>query len=257
MPDPSVEPIIRIRNATKTFGPNKVLKGIDLDVWPSEKVVIIGSSGSGKSTLLRCINGLEQLTSGEIVVDGMNVNDPELSISKLRSEVGMVFQQFNLFLNKTVMENITLGPIRVRKIPRDEARAEAERLLQRVGLPEKANEHPARLSGGQQQRVAIARALAMHPRVMLFDEPTSALDPELVGEVLSVMRDLAREGMTMIVVTHEMAFAQDVADVVVVIDDGVIIEQGPPSKMFTSPETPKARAFLGTLLERTARHGES
>jgi ABC-type polar amino acid transport system ATPase subunit len=252
--DPSVEPIIRIRNAVKTFGANEVLKGIDLDVWPSEKVVIIGSSGSGKSTLLRCINGLEQLTSGEIVVDGMNVSDPELSISKLRSEVGMVFQQFNLFLNKTVMENITLGPMRVRKIAKEEALAEAERLLQRVGLPEKADEHPARLSGGQQQRVAIARALAMHPRVMLFDEPTSALDPELVGEVLNVMRDLAREGMTMIVVTHEMAFAQDVADVVVVIDGGVIVEQGPPSKMFTNPETPKARAFLGTLLERTARH---
>jgi ABC-type polar amino acid transport system ATPase subunit len=248
------EPIIHIEKAVKNFGHNQVLKGIDLDIRPGEKVVIIGSSGSGKSTLLRCINGIEHLTSGRIVVDGMVVDDPETSITSLRSEVGMVFQQFNLFLNKTVLENVMLGPVRVRKVPKAEAYAEAMRLLERVGLPEKANEHPARLSGGQQQRVAIARALAMHPKVMLFDEPTSALDPELVGEVLSVMRDLAREGMTMIVVTHEMAFAEDVADVVVVIDGGVIIEQGPPSKMFSNPETPKAKAFLRTLQDRSAHH---
>ena len=254
MSEIAAEPIIRIENAVKTFGSNQVLKGINLDIYPGEKAVIIGSSGSGKSTMLRCINGIEHLTSGRIVVDGMTVDDPEVSISKLRSEVGMVFQQFNLFLNKTVLENVMLGPIRVRKVPKDKARVEAMLLLERVGLPEKANEHPARLSGGQQQRVAIARALAMHPKVMLFDEPTSALDPELVGEVLSVMRDLARDGMTMLVVTHEMAFAEDVADVVIVIDEGVIIEQGPPSKMFSSPETPKAKAFLRTLLDRSARH---
>lgn len=256
MPELTPQPIIRIEKAVKSFGHNEVLKGIDLDIWPGEKVVIIGSSGSGKSTLLRCINGLEQLTSGRITVDGMVVGDPEVSITTLRSEVGMVFQQFNLFLNKTALQNVMLGPTRARKVPKDVARAEAMSLLERVGLPEKANEHPARLSGGQQQRVAIARALAMHPKVMLFDEPTSALDPELVGEVLAVMRDLAREGMTMIVVTHEMAFAEDVADVVVVVDEGVIVEQGPPSKMFVNPETPKARAFLGTLLERSVRHSE-
>ena len=254
MSEPGVAPIIRISDATKSFGPTQVLNGISLEIWPSEKVVIIGSSGSGKSTLLKCINGLEQLTSGQIVVDGMTVGDPATPLWKLRSEVGMVFQQFNLFANKTVLENITLGPIRVRKQAKDEARAEAMRLLERVGLPEKASEHPSRLSGGQQQRVAIARALAMHPKVMLFDEPTSALDPELVGEVLAVMRDLALEGMTMIVVTHEMAFAQDVADVVVVMDKGLIVEQGAPSKMFSDPDTPKARAFVATLLERSARH---
>jgi ABC-type polar amino acid transport system ATPase subunit len=252
--EPAVGPIIQIQGARKTFGKHEVLKGITLDVYPGEKVVLLGSSGSGKSTLLKCINGLEHLTAGSIIVDGTVVGDPEVPISKLRSEVGMVFQQFNLFLNKTVLENIMLGPVHVRKTSRDRARGEAMTLLERVGLTEKSHEHPARLSGGQQQRVAIARALAMHPKVMLFDEPTSALDPELVGEVLAVMRDLAREGMTMIVVTHEMAFAEDVADVVVVIDDGIIVEQGPPKKVFSNPETAKAKAFLNTLLERSARH---
>jgi len=246
--------IIRIEDATKSFGANEVLKGLNLEIWPGEKVVMIGASGSGKSTLLRCINGLERLSSGRIVVDGMVVGDPQTSVTRLRSEVGMVFQQFNLFLNKTVLDNVALGPIHVRKVPKAAAYAEAMQLLSRVGLPEKAKEHPSRLSGGQQQRVAIARALAMHPKVMLFDEPTSALDPELVGEVLEVMRNLAREGMTMVVVTHELAFAEDVADVVIVLDQGVIVEQGPPSKLFRNPETPRARAFLSTLLDRSVRH---
>ena len=188
------------------------------------------------------------------MVDGMRVGDPEVRVAQLRSEVGMVFQQFNVFPNKTVLENVTLGPRRVRKTPKEQARAEAMELLERVGVADKAREHPARLSGGQLQRVAIARALAMHPKVMLFDEPTSALDPELVGDVLEVMRNLARDGMTMIVVTHEMAFAEDVADVVVFIDDGKIVEQGTPTKMFTNPETPRARVFLATLLDRSSLH---
>ena len=256
MSDGNSEPIVRIDNASKAFGRNHVLKGVNLNVYLRERVVLVGVSGSGKSTLLRCINGLEQLTSGRIVVDGMIVGDEETSITKLRSEVGMVFQQFNLFLNKTVIDNVALGPMRVRKVAKKQAYAEAIHLLERVGLPEKAREYPARLSGGQQQRVAIARALAMHPKVMLFDEPTSALDPELVGEVLAVMRGLAEDGMTMIVVTHELAFAEDVADVVVVLDQGVIVEQGPPSKVFYNPQTARAKAFVATLRDRSASHRE-
>lgn len=256
MSDGAAEPIVRIENAVKSFGRTQVLKGVNLTVQQRERVVLVGVSGSGKSTLLRCINGLEELSSGRIVVDGMVVGDEETSVSKLRSEVGMVFQQFNLFLNKTVIDNVALGPMRVRKVRKAQAYAEALQLLERVGLPEKAQEHPARLSGGQQQRVAIARALAMHPKVMLFDEPTSALDPELVGEVLGVMRGLALEGMTMIVVTHELAFAEDVADVVVVLDQGVIVEQGPPSKVFYSPETARAKSFVATLRDRSATHRE-
>lgn len=247
-------PLVRIEDAIKRYGPAEVLKGVSLDIWPKEKLVLLGSSGSGKTTLLRCINGLERLTSGRITVDGMVVGAPETSVTKLRSEVGMVFQQFNLFLNKRVIENVMLGPIRVRKVPPEEARAEALRLLDRVGVADKAQEYPARLSGGQIQRVAIARAMAMHPKLILFDEPTSALDPELVGEVLAVMRDLAADGMTMIVVTHEMAFAEDVADVVVVFDGGVIVEQGSPAKVFGDPQTAKAKAFLRNLRDRSARH---
>ncbi len=250
-------PIVSIENITKDFGPLRVLDGISMSVEPGQRIVIIGPSGSGKSTLLRCINGLEPITSGRIVVDGMVVGDPRTPIAKIRAEVGMVFQQFNLFPHKTVLENITLAPIRVRKVNPAEAREQALELLARVGLPEKANEYPARLSGGQQQRVAIARALAMRPKVMLFDEPTSALDPELVGEVLQVMRDLARDGMTMLVVTHEMAFAEDVADEVIVLDQGKIVEHGPPLRVLRDPRTPRARAFLSRLLDRAGRHSST
>jgi ABC-type polar amino acid transport system ATPase subunit len=247
-------PIVFLDSVTKDFGSLRVLDSVDFKVFPGQRIVIIGPSGSGKSTLLRCINGLERVTSGRVIVDGMVVGDRGTPMVQVRSEVGMVFQQFNLFPHKTVVENITLGPIRVRGIIRKEARRQAMELLNRVGLPEKANEYPARLSGGQQQRVAIARALAMRPKVMLFDEPTSALDPELIGEVLEVMRELAREGMTMLVVTHEMAFAEDIADAVLVMDQGQIVEEGLPSKIFNDPETPRARAFLSRLLERSRRH---
>jgi ABC-type polar amino acid transport system ATPase subunit len=246
--------IVSIDNVVKDFGSLRVLNGISLSVEPAQRIVLIGPSGSGKSTLLRCINALEPLTSGSIVVDGMPLSGRGANVARVRAEVGMVFQQFNLFPHKSVLENITLAPMRVRKVPAAEARQQALDLLERVGLPDKAHEYPARLSGGQQQRVAIARALAMRPKVMLFDEPTSALDPELVGEVLEVMRQLARDGMTMIVVTHEMAFAEDVADHVVVLDQGTIVEQGAPSVVLRDPRTPRARAFLGRLLERYGRH---
>lgn len=245
--------IVDVDDVTKAFGSLRVLDSVSFKVLPGQRIVIIGPSGSGKSTLLRCINGLELVTSGRVVVDGMVVGDPKTPMVQVRSEVGMVFQQFNLFPHKTVIENVTLGPVRVRGVSRAVARRQAMELLERVGLPEKANEFPARLSGGQQQRVAIARALAMRPKVMLFDEPTSALDPELIGEVLEVMRELARDGMTMLVVTHEMAFAEDIADAVLVLDQGQIVEQGPPSKIFRDPETPRARAFLARLFERS-RH---
>jgi ABC-type polar amino acid transport system ATPase subunit len=250
-------PIVSIEGVTKCFGTLRVLDDISLHVQPAERVVIIGPSGSGKSTLLRCINGLETITAGRIVVDGMEVGARRTSITEIRAEVGMVFQQFNLFPHKTVLDNITLAPMRVRGIPRTQAVEHARELLARVGLPEKANEYPARLSGGQQQRVAIARALAMRPKVMLFDEPTSALDPELVGEVLEVMRALARDGMTMIVVTHEMAFAEDVADEVVILDRGAIVEQGPPTRVLRDPQSARARAFLSRLLARSAHHAEA
>jgi ABC-type polar amino acid transport system ATPase subunit len=249
-----MEPIVAVERVSKSFGQLKVLDDISLTVNPGERVVIIGPSGSGKSTLLRCINGLEPISSGRVVVDGNVVGDRRVPIAQIRAEVGMVFQQFNLFPHKTVLENLTLAPMRVRKLSASVAREQALELLVRVGLPEKANDYPARLSGGQQQRVAIARALAMRPRVMLFDEPTSALDPELVGEVLEVMRGLARDGMTMIVVTHEMAFAEDVADDVIVLDNGAIVEQGPPSQVLRDPRTPRARAFLSRLLARSAHY---
>jgi polar amino acid transport system ATP-binding protein len=247
-------PIVSLQSVSKHFGSLRVLDDLSMSVESGERVVVIGPSGSGKSTLLRCINGLETITSGRIVVDGKIVGGRGTSITEIRTEVGMVFQQFNLFPHKTVLENITLAPVRVRKIPIAEARDQARELLARVGLPEKADEYPARLSGGQQQRVAIARALAMQPKVMLFDEPTSALDPELVGEVLEVMRGLAADGMTMIVVTHEMAFAEDVADEVIVLDHGAIVEQGSPSRVLLDPQTLRARAFLSRLLDRSARH---
>ena len=243
-----------LEGVTKFFGTLKVLDDVTLGVGWRERLVLIGPSGSGKSTLLRCVNGLEEVSGGRVVVDGMVVGDPATPMARVRAEVGMVFQHFNLFPHKTVLDNLTLGPVRVLGLSRAEAEGQARDLLERVGLSEKAKEYPARLSGGQQQRVAIARALAMRPKVMLFDEPTSSLDPELVGEVLDVMRQLADDGMTMMVVTHEMAFAEDVADRVIVMDHGAVVEEGPPGRIFSNPETPRARAFLTRLLARSERH---
>ncbi|MGO4810731.1 amino acid ABC transporter ATP-binding protein [Cupriavidus sp. 2MCAB6] len=247
--------IIRIRNLGKSFGDHTVLRGIDFDVEPSQVVVVIGPSGSGKSTFLRCCNGLEQAESGTIEIcgtrlldQGQLIADPELN--RLRTEVGMVFQSFNLFPHLSVLHNVTLGPRMLRGASRDDAERKAMALLEKVGLAHKAHAMPASLSGGQKQRVAIARALAMAPRVMLFDEPTSALDPELVGEVLQVMKVLAAEGMTMVVVTHEMGFAREVADVVVVMDGGGIIEAGPPSVIFSAPTQERTRGFLQAVLTR-------
>ncbi len=238
--------MISVRNLRKSFGSVEVLKGIDLDIAEKEVVVIIGPSGSGKSTLLRCINYLEQPTSGEIVVDGMKLG--ETDINKVRAEVGMVFQRFNLFPHMTVMDNITLAPMKVRGVSKEEAEADALRLLEKVGLADRAAAYPEQLSGGQQQRVAIARALAMKPKVMLFDEPTSALDPEMVKEVLEVMKELAREGMTMAVVTHEMGFAREVGDRVLFVDYGVILEQGTPEEIFSHPKEERMQEFLSKIL---------
>nr|WP_038036964.1 amino acid ABC transporter ATP-binding protein [Thermus oshimai] len=242
-----VEPLVRIQNLHKYFGPLHVLKGITLEVAPGERLVIIGPSGSGKSTLIRCINRLEDFQEGTVTVDGMDVKDDRL-LPKIRREVGMVFQQFNLFPHMTVLDNVTLGPIRVRRLSRAEAERKAMELLERVGIADQAKKYPGQLSGGQQQRVAIARALAMEPKLMLFDEPTSALDPEMVGEVLDVMRDLARGGMTMVVVTHEMGFAREVADRVVFMDRGEIVEEAPPEAIFTRPKEERTRAFLQRVL---------
>ncbi|MBO6210126.1 MAG: amino acid ABC transporter ATP-binding protein [Schwartzia sp.] len=238
--------MISVRNLRKSFGSVEVLKGVNLDIAEKEVVVIIGPSGSGKSTLLRCINYLEQPTSGEIIVDGMKLG--ETDINKVRAEVGMVFQRFNLFPHMTVMDNITLAPMKVRGTPKEEAEADALRLLKKVGLADRAAAYPEQLSGGQQQRVAIARALAMKPKVMLFDEPTSALDPEMVKEVLEVMKDLAREGMTMAVVTHEMGFAREVGDRVLFVDQGMILEQGTPDEIFSRPKEARMKEFLSKIL---------
>ncbi|AQS54946.1 MAG: amino acid ABC transporter ATP-binding protein [Novibacillus thermophilus] len=240
--------MIQVRNLHKSFGQSEVLKGIDCDVQKSEVVCVIGPSGSGKSTFLRCLNMLEEITSGDVVVDGHNLRDPQTDINLLRTEVGMVFQQFNLFPHKSVIENIMLAPLKVRKVSREDARVRALALLEKVGLRDKADSYPRQLSGGQQQRVAIARALAMEPKVMLFDEPTSALDPELVGEVLGVMKQLALEGMTMVVVTHEMGFAREVADRVMFMDEGVIVEEGEPERIFTEPQSERTKAFLDKVL---------
>lgn len=240
--------MIQVRNLHKSFGQSEVLKGIDCDVQKSEVVCVIGPSGSGKSTFLRCLNMLEEITSGDVVVDGHNLRDPQTDINLLRTEVGMVFQQFNLFPHKSVIENIMLAPLKVRKVSREDARVRALALLEKVGLRDKADSYPRHLSGGQQQRVAIARALAMEPKVMLFDEPTSALDPELVGEVLGVMKQLALEGMTMVVVTHEMGFAREVADRVMFMDEGVIVEEGEPERIFTEPQSERTKAFLDKVL---------
>ena len=239
--------MIEIKNLHKSFGHVEVLKGVDVSIEEKEVVVIIGPSGSGKSTLLRCMNYLEEPTSGDISVDNMKL-DKHADINKIRENIGMVFQRFNLFPHMTVLENIVLAPTKVLKISRDEAISTAMDLLQRVGLKEKANSYPSQLSGGQQQRVAIARALAMKPKVMLFDEPTSALDPEMVTEVLDVMKSLANQGMTMVVVTHEMGFAREVGDRVLFVDEGRIIEEGTPKEIFENPKQERTKLFLSKIL---------
>lgn len=239
--------MIEIRNLYKSYGDIEVIKGVDLSVKQGEVVVILGPSGSGKSTVLRCINRLEEITSGSIVVDGFDLYAKETDINYVRSEAGMVFQQFNLFPHLSVLQNITIGLIKVRKMDKAEADKIALSLLDKVGLPDKATSYPDQLSGGQKQRVAIARSLAMSPKVILFDEPTSALDPELVGEVLDVMKKLADEGMTMVVVTHEMGFAREVADRVIFIADGVIQEEEAPDEFFSNPKHPRLKDFLGKL----------
>ena len=239
---------IKVENLKKSFHKLHVLKGIDLTVNEGEVVCIIGPSGSGKSTLLRCLNLLETPTSGSVVVDGYNITDKKVDINKVRENIGMVFQNFNLFPHLTVLENIMLAPVELKKMSKQEAKTAAMMLLKRVGLDDKAGCHPSQLSGGQQQRVAIARALAMNPDVMLFDEPTSALDPEMVGEVLNVMKELAAQGMTMIVVTHEMGFAREVSDRVIFIDEGIIMEEGNPKDFFSNPKNPRAIDFLNKVL---------
>ena len=239
--------MINIENLHKSFGEAHILKGIDLHIAAQEVVVIIGPSGSGKSTLLRCMNYLEEPTQGKITVDGIELSG-EANINKVRTEVGMVFQRFNLFPHMTVLDNITLAPQKVRRMPKGEAETLARELLGKVGLADKADAFPEQLSGGQQQRVAIARALAMRPKVMLFDEPTSALDPEMVGEVLDVMRSLAKSGMTMVVVTHEMGFAREVGDRLLFVDEGRIVEQGDPREVFEHPKEERTKLFLSKVL---------
>jgi polar amino acid transport system ATP-binding protein len=239
--------IIRIKDVAKQFGSLQVLKSVSLDIEPGEVLVLCGPSGSGKSTLLRCINGLEAVDGGEIVVDGLTVGGSR-TLRELRTSVGMVFQSFNLFPNMTVLQNLILAPVRVRKVPRPQAVETALELLNRVGIGEKADAFPETLSGGQQQRVAIARALCMQPKVMLFDEPTSALDPEMINEVLDVMRGLAEDGMTMLIVTHEMGFAREAADRVAFMDDGQLIEQADPDTFFREPKTERARRFIKKIL---------
>jgi polar amino acid transport system ATP-binding protein len=258
--------MIRAEDVHKSFGHLEVLKGINLTVEAGQVVVIIGPSGSGKSTFLRCLNHLEDVDKGRIYIDGQlmgyrDVNgrikpDTQRNIARMRAEVGMVFQRFNLFPHMTALENIIEAPIHVRKVPRTVAIERARMLLTKVGLLDKADNYPSQLSGGQQQRVAIARALAMEPKVMLFDEPTSALDPELVGEVLNVMRDLAKDGMTMVVVTHEMNFAREVGDAVLFMDGGVVVEQGPPEEIFRAPSHERTRLFLRSVLERGSGRAE-
>lgn len=239
--------MIEIKNLHKHFGELEVLKGINCQIEKSEVLCIIGPSGSGKSTLLRCMNQLEKATAGEIIIDGVNLMADDCKIVDVRKEVGMVFQSFNLFPHMSVLDNVISGAIHVKKLPRAKAKELGIRLLKRVGLEEKCNSFPSQLSGGQQQRVAIARALAMEPKVMLFDEPTSALDPEIVGEVLAVMRELSKTGITMVVVTHEMGFANEVADRVIFMDNGLILEEGTPAELFKNPKEPRTQAFLGSI----------
>lgn len=240
--------MIRVENLKKSFGKNEVLKDINVEIKHQEVVVVIGPSGSGKSTFLRCINLLDSITAGHVYFDGTDITDKKTDINKVRTEVGMVFQQFNLFPHKTVIQNIMLSPIKVRKISAEKAKTKALELLRKVGLEDKADVYPDSLSGGQKQRVAIARALAMEPKVMLFDEPTSALDPEMVGEVLEVMKQLAKEGMTMIVVTHEMGFAKEVGDRVLFMDGGYIVEENTPRELFEHPQQDRTKAFLSKVL---------
>ena len=240
--------MISVKNLCKSFGDHQVLKDINEHIAPGEKIVIIGPSGSGKSTFLRCMNLLERPTSGQIIFDGIDITDPKTDINKVRQHMGMVFQHFNLFPHKTIMENITLAPVRLKLMKSEEAKEEALRLLKLVNLEEKADAYPGQLSGGQKQRIAIVRSLAMNPDIILFDEPTSALDPEMVGEVLSVMKELAEDGMTMVVVTHEMGFAREVATRVLFIDDGKIQEQNAPKEFFENPQNPRLKEFLSKVL---------
>ncbi|HZG49468.1 MAG TPA: amino acid ABC transporter ATP-binding protein [Thermoleophilaceae bacterium] len=241
-------PLVELVDVRKSFGDNLVLDGVDLTIERGSATVIAGPSGSGKSTMLRCINGLEPIDSGEVRFEGEVVDYSGKALSRLRAEIGMVFQQFNLFPHMTVLQNITLGPVKAKDVPREEAVRRARELLERVGIPEKADDYPADLSGGQQQRVAIARALAQDPKLMLFDEPTSALDPEMIREVLDVMRKLAEEGMTMIVVTHEMGFAREVCDRIVFIDAGEIVEEGPPDEFFAAAKSARAKEFVDKII---------
>ena len=240
--------IISVENLQKSFGNLDVLTGIDIDINRGDVVVVIGPSGSGKSTFLRCLNRLEESTGGSIYFEGEDITDKKVNINKHRQKMGMVFQQFNLFPHLNIMRNLTIGPMKLLGKSKEEAEAKAQELLERVGLGDRANSYPKQLSGGQKQRVAIVRALCMDPTVMLFDEPTSALDPEMVGEVLEVMKELAREGMTMVVVTHEMGFAREVANRVIFIDEGKIMEEGPPEQIFTNPTHPRLKDFLSKVL---------
>ncbi len=240
--------MIYVKGLSKSFGDNQVIKNIDMHITPGEKVVIIGPSGSGKSTFLRCLNLLEIPTGGTITFDGQEITAPGVDINKVRRHMGMVFQHFNLFNNLTVKDNITLGPVKQKQMTKEEAEAEAMRLLKLVNLEEKADAYPAQLSGGQKQRIAIVRSLAMKPRVMLFDEPTSALDPEMVGEVLELMKKLADDGMTMVVVTHEMGFAREVATRVVFMDEGIIMEENTPQEIFNNPQNERLKSFLAKVL---------
>jgi ABC-type polar amino acid transport system ATPase subunit len=240
--------MIKTVNLKKQFGDLEVLKGINEEVKEGEVLVVIGPSGSGKSTFLRCLNLLEEPSSGEVYFDGIKVNDPSADIDKIREKMGMVFQSFNLFPHKTVLENITLAPVLTNVMTEQDAEKKAMELLKRVGLEDKKDEYPKKLSGGQQQRIAIVRALAMEPKVMLFDEPTSALDPEMVGEVLDVMKDLARDGMTMVIVTHEMGFAREVADRVIFMDNGLVLEANTPEEIFNNPQNERTKSFLSKIL---------
>jgi glutamine transport system ATP-binding protein len=248
MPMNPMNPIIQVRELTKSFGTHAVLNGLNVQVESQEVVVVIGPSGSGKSTLLRCLNLLEEPSGGDILIEGKSLMDPKTSITSIRAEVGMVFQRFNLFPHLRVLDNITLAPMQIRKWPAEKAKMMAMELLHKVGLADKASAYPEALSGGQAQRVAIARALAMEPKIMLFDEPTSALDPEMVGEVLLVMKQLAKEGMTMVVVTHEVGFAREVGDHVIFMEQGSIVEQGTPGQLFENPQQERTRAFLSKVL---------
>ncbi|MBS4207862.1 amino acid ABC transporter ATP-binding protein [Bacillus sp. FJAT-50079] len=240
--------MISVKNLKKSFGTNEVLKDISVEIKPQEVVVVIGPSGSGKSTFIRCLNLLESVTGGQVIVTGKDLTNKKTDVNEIRKNVGMVFQHFNLFPHKTILDNITLAPMKVKKVSKEEAKKKAMELLAKVGLSDKASAYPDSLSGGQKQRVAIARALAMEPKVMLFDEPTSALDPEMVGEVLEVIKQLAKEGMTMVVVTHEMGFAREVGDRVIFMDNGYVVEENDPNEIFSNPQHERTKAFLSKVL---------